>query len=434
MRHLIAVAAVLACTTKKEPSKQSPPPSQPVVLDAGASPAWDSSVTPCVVRIELSAGRVTLSGGGISGGDVTALRRIAKDCRTLLIADSDVTFEEVVRTVRLVVEQGIDTLRLGEPVGQWMSMDLGRVMTLWNVEPAATLIAAVHENGPRLGADNASLVEQVASAIARGRLNQPIGKQTVDRGLFEAIAQIVGLRRATAPVAVDLLERIVMPTLQIDATAAVLPPTLGDASKPQTGVELFELFVARASKRTVMKGLLGAIPDTDLSTPYADDKAIKVGDGDWVVVAAAPLAARLENYDSRKLVAQYDRFVDRLKLRDNDRVLVETSARALADLAACVAIAVQNREALVFRTLPPPFVELSSAANDDQKLPTVVITKTSLSVDGAPAGASVLSSLPQTSPRAIVIEADRSLAYGRIRSVVAALGTPGQVTFVLRER
>jgi hypothetical protein len=50
-----------------------------------------------------------------------------------------------------------------------------------------------------------------------------------------------------------------------------------------------------------------------------------------------PLAARLDGYDQRKLVAQYDRFLDRSKLRDDDRVLVEPSARALAELAQCVA-------------------------------------------------------------------------------------------------
>jgi len=338
-----------------------------------------------------------------------------------------------VRTVGLVVDQGIAELRLGEPVGQWMSMDLRRVMTLWKAEPASKLIAAVKEKGPRLGADNASVVEQLLAALARARQAEPIGKQTTDRGLFEAIAQIVGLRRATAPVAIDLLERTVMPALQIDATAAVVPPSAAELSKPQTGVELFELFVARAGKRAVVKGLLGAIPDTDLSTPYADDKATEIGDGDWVVVASAPLAARLKNYDPRNLVAQYDRFVDRLKVRDNDRVLVDTTARTLADLAACVDTAVQNRDALVFRTLPPPLVELSRA-EDRRKLPTVVITKSSISVEGEASGRPVLSSLPKNSPRTIVIEADRSLAYGRIRAVVAAIGAPEHVTFVLRRR
>jgi hypothetical protein len=33
-------------------------------------------------------------------------------------------------------------------------------------------------------------------------------KQTNDRGLFEAIAQIVALRRATALLAIDILERV----------------------------------------------------------------------------------------------------------------------------------------------------------------------------------------------------------------------------------
>jgi biopolymer transport protein ExbD len=435
VRHSAAVVAVvmLACATKTEQS-QPPPPPRPVVPDAAVAAAPGSSLAPCVVRVELTAGRVTLTGGGISGSDVTALRKVAKKCAVWLAADDNVTFEDVTKLVGLVAEQGIDEVHLGQPLGQWMSMDLDRVTKLWKAEPAAKVIAALTEGGPRLGADHAWVVEQVKSTVARARLDQPLGKQTADRGLFEAIASIVGLRRATVPVAIDLLERDVMPALQIDATAAVSPPSQAEVAKPQTGVELFELFVARASKRTAVKGLLGAIPDADVSTPYADDKAIEIRDGDWVVVATAPLAARLKSYDQRKLVAQYDRFVARSTLRDDDRVLVETSAHALADLAACVATVVQNRDALVFRVLPPPPMVELPRAGDGRKLPTVVITKTGISVAGGPAGGSVLASLGQTGPRTIVIEADRSLSYGRIRAVAAAIGTPGDVTFVLRQR
>jgi hypothetical protein len=35
-------------------------------------------------------------------------------------------------------------------------------------------------------------------------------------------------------------------------------------------------------------------------------------------------------------------------------MLAETAIRALADLKACVATALQNRDALLFRLLPPP--------------------------------------------------------------------------------
>lgn len=403
-------------------------------MDAAVlAPAPDSSSTPCVVRVELTAVGVTITGGGISGGEVTALRTVANKCITLLVADDDVTFERVTTTLGLIVEQGIHEVRLGQPVGQWMSLDLDRVTKLWKADPAAMVSAVVKEKGTRLGADQTSVVERVVSTIAHARQDETLGTQTSDRGLFEAVAQIVGLRRATSPVAIDLLERIVMPALQIDATATVDSPSSGVSGR-ESGVDLFERFVARASKRTVQKGrgLLAAIPDAELSTPYPDDKAIEVGDGDWVNVALAPLAARIENYDERKLVVQYDRFVARSNSRDDDRLLVETATRALAELRVCVTTAVQHREALVFRVLPPPIVTLTGADGGD--LPTVVITKTAITVKGAATGRSLLSSLPQTSPRTIVLTADRSLAYGRIRAVAAALGTPGQVTFVLRHR
>ena len=131
-------------------------------------------------------------------------------------------------------------------------------------------------------------------------------------------------------------------------------------------------------------------------------------------------------------MAQYDRFLARLETRDDDRVLVDVSAGALADLAACVSAAVLHQDALVFRVLPPPLVEVAKA--DDKTLPTVVITPTRIAVKGAAAGRPVLSSLPLTSPRRVVIEADRSLPYGRIGAVAAAIGTPGHVTLVLRAR
>jgi hypothetical protein len=35
-------------------------------------------------------------------------------------------------------------------------------------------------------------------------------------------------------------------------------------------------------------------------------------------------------------------------------MLAETAIRALADLKACVAVAAQNHDALLFRLLPPP--------------------------------------------------------------------------------
>ncbi len=432
MRTLVAVALLLACSSQRE-SRQQPPPVRPVVSDAMVSAARDARLSPCVVRVALSPGQVTLSGGGLTGSDVTALRKLPNDCITVLVPDDAVSFGVVVKTVRSIVQQGVQGLRLGAPAGQWMSMDLARVRTLWDAEPAATLIAAIKEEGPRLGADNASIVEQVASTLARARQDEAIGKQSSDRGLFEAIAQIVGLRRATAPVAIDLLEQVVMPVLHIDPNTEVSWQPSDDAAKPQTGVELFERFVEGARKGGPVKGLLGAIPDADLRTPYPDGQWGNVVDGDWVIVASAALASRLTSFDAQKLDAQYERFLERLKVRDDDRVLVDVSRRALADLAALVATAGQNKDALVFRTLPAPRV-MPSEASDEAALPTVLITQADIVVKGERSRRPVLSSLSDRSPRQIVIEADRALAYGRIRAVAAAIGTPGSVTLVLRAR
>ena len=66
---------------------------------------------------------------------------------------------------------------------------------LWNEEPVSKLIAELKEKGPRLGPQNAQVVEQVVTALAKAKPDQPVAKQTTDRGLFEAIAQIIALRR-----------------------------------------------------------------------------------------------------------------------------------------------------------------------------------------------------------------------------------------------
>src|SRR5262249_9157299 len=99
------------------------------------------------------------------------------------------------------------------PLGQWMAMDFANLAKLWNEAPVAKLIVDLKEKGPRLGPQNAQIVEQVVAALGGAKQEEPIAKQTGDRGLFEAIAQIIALRRATAPVAIDILERVVMPAM-----------------------------------------------------------------------------------------------------------------------------------------------------------------------------------------------------------------------------
>jgi hypothetical protein len=422
VRFTVAVVAVVGLGCGSESSNRLPgiEPSK-IVVDAAIPPAPVANA-PCIVKVELAPGRITISGGGLGGSDLTALRSVATKCVARVLPNDDVPFEEVTKAVGLIVQQGIE-VRLGAPVGQWMSMDLARITKLWKVEPTSTLITAVNESGPRLGSSNTSIVEQVTSALAAARQSEPIGTQTADRGLFEAIAQIVGLRRATAPVAIDVLERSVMPVLRVDLSRPVEDGT-------DTQLELFELFVTRASKRSAQQGLLGVVPDAALSTPYPDGTPISVADGDFTLVATAPLVAQLDRYDEVKLGAKYDDFVKRVKRRDGDRVLFEIATRALADLRECVNTALLNREQLLFRVLPPPTVKLSGA---DAGLPTVVITKTAVSVDGKAASQVMVSAAAQLGPT-FVIEADRSLRYGRIRTGLAAIGPFGVQAVVLRPR
>ncbi|HEX8112608.1 MAG TPA: hypothetical protein VF516_32985, partial [Kofleriaceae bacterium] len=63
----------------------------------------------------------------------------------------------------------------------------------------------------------------------------------------------------------------------------------------------------------------------------------------------------------QKLLEKYDEFVkylatipDAPRRRDDGRMLAETAVRALADLKQCVGTAAQNKDALLFRLLPPP--------------------------------------------------------------------------------
>ncbi|HSD85991.1 MAG TPA: OmpA family protein, partial [Kofleriaceae bacterium] len=69
------------------------------------------------------------------------------------------------------------------PLGQWMSMDFAGLAKLWNEEPVEKLIVELKEKGPRLGPQNAQIVEQVVAALSRAKPDTAIAKQTGDRGL-----------------------------------------------------------------------------------------------------------------------------------------------------------------------------------------------------------------------------------------------------------
>src|SRR4051812_36411297 len=249
------------------------------------------------------------------------------------------------------------------PLGQWMSMDFAGLAKLWNEEPVAKLIAAIKEAGPRLGPQNMQIVEQVVAAITRANQEQPIAKQTSDRGLFEAIAQIIALRRATAPVAIDILERVVMPALHVGMPEKFPPLDEDDLSNLRKGIELFAFFVEVVPHKFQAddEGFLGTIPHEELTTPYADRNVLEIGKGDWVIVNPAHFIPMLQEMNPDKLLEKYDEFVKYVaeipeapRRRDDGRMLAETAVRALADLKACVGTAAQNKDAFLFRLLPPP--------------------------------------------------------------------------------
>ncbi len=249
------------------------------------------------------------------------------------------------------------------PLGQWMSMDFANLAKLWNEAPVEKLIAELRERGPRLGPQNAQIVEQVVAALKGAKQDQPIAKQTGDRGLFEAIAQIIALRRATAPIAIDILERVVMPAMHVGMPETFPPLDEDDLGNLRKGIEMFAFFVEVIPHKFQAddEGFLGTIPHEQLTTPYADRSTLEIGKGDWVVVNPAHFVPMLNEFEPQKMLEKFDDFVkyvrslpDAPNRRDDGRMLAETAIRALADLKMCVATAAQNQDALLFRLLPPP--------------------------------------------------------------------------------
>jgi hypothetical protein len=249
------------------------------------------------------------------------------------------------------------------PLGQWMAMDFAGVGKLWTEAPTKAMIEAIRQAGPRLGPQNQQIVERVVEALSRANQEKPVAEQTNDRGLFEAIAQIVGLRRATAPLAIDILERVVVPAIHVGIPDTFPPLDEDDLSNLRKGIELFAFFVEVIPHRHQAddEGFLGSIPHDQLSTPYADRNVLEVGKGDWVVVNPLYFAPMLQDLDPQKLLEKYDDFVqyvgsqpDAPRRRDDGRLLAETVVKAIADFRATVAAALQNNDALIFRMLPPP--------------------------------------------------------------------------------
>jgi hypothetical protein len=249
------------------------------------------------------------------------------------------------------------------PLAQWMVFDLGRLHQAWQQMPVAELVKVIAESGKRLPPQNAPVVEQVVGVFSKLDQAQPAVGQVNDRHLFEAVAQITSMRRVTGPIAVDVLEKLVLPALHMGAPDKFPPLGEDDVEQVQKGNDLFAVMVdvVPFAHQAEEGGFLGTFAPTDLGTPYPDRNDLQIGKGDWVMVNPARLKPLLDGFDPRKLLASYEAFVTYLhaqpgvpRVKDIPRGLAETSARALAELKACVVAAAPQGSALVFRLLPPP--------------------------------------------------------------------------------
>jgi len=249
------------------------------------------------------------------------------------------------------------------PLGQWMVMDLRLVDRMWSHAAARDLVKELKKQRKRLGPANAPVVDRMLEAIEKADASKPIGAQTGDRALFEAVAQVIGMKRAAAPVAIDILEKMVVPTMHIGIPDRFPPLDDEDLANLRKGMELFPFFIDVVPHKYPAddEGFLGSIPMDDLSTPYRDRSNLELTKGDWVIVNPKYFKKMLLEFDSKRLLDKYDEFIKYVnsnpsapRRRDNGRILAEQVAKALMDLKACVVAAAKNEQALLFRMLPPP--------------------------------------------------------------------------------
>jgi hypothetical protein len=249
------------------------------------------------------------------------------------------------------------------PLGQWMVMDFKHLDQFWNKGPTSGLIEEIKAQGDRLGTGNQQVIEKVTEALLKADQDKPLGEQTGDRGLFEAIAQIVALRRTTQPVAMDILESLVMPTIHIGLPEEFPELDEDDISRLHKGIEFFALFVDIVPHKHQAwdDGFLGTIPNEDLATPYRDKTKLEVGKGDWVIVNPQRFVEMMSDFSAEKLLERYDVFIKHInddenapRRRDDGRMLAETVARSVADVKGCVDLSAEDGHVLMFRLLPPP--------------------------------------------------------------------------------
>ena len=250
------------------------------------------------------------------------------------------------------------------PLAQWFALDLARVRSAWTEGSVTALRALILDAGKRLPPQNAPVVAKLHEHLGSLDGERPAAAQSVDRGLFEAVAQVLAMRRGTSPIAADVLEKVVMPALHVGVPETFPPLDQADVERVKQGIDLFALWVDVVPYAHPGEdgGFLGSFSPTELGTPYPDRRNLEVGKGDWLVVNPVRLRPMLAQFDAARLLARFDAFVEYVRAQpgaprasDTGRGLVETAARAIADLQATLAAAGQvEGGALVFRLLPPP--------------------------------------------------------------------------------
>lgn len=248
------------------------------------------------------------------------------------------------------------------PLAQWLVFDMAHIQELWNKLPASGLRAAVAADGKKLPPQNAPILAKIDEALAKLEADKSAQGQVTDRGLYEAVAQIAGMRRATAPIAIDVLEKIVLPALHMGAPQTFPPLGDDDIENLRKGTDLFAVMVdvVPFAHQAHEGGFLGSFAQEDMATPYPDRQNLELGKGDWVGINPARLKPLLEGWSENKLLLAFEKFVTYVgtqpnvpRLGDASRALAETTARAIVDLRGAVA-AMGPGTMLVFRLLPPP--------------------------------------------------------------------------------
>lgn len=249
------------------------------------------------------------------------------------------------------------------PLGQWIVMDFQHLSRLWSRASARELIKEIKKQGKKLGPGNQPVVDNLVQALGKADPQKPIAQQKPDRGLFEAISQILALKRTTNPLAIDIIEKYVLPTMHIGFPDRFPPLDSDDLTLLRKGMELYAFFVEIVPHKYQAddEGFLGVIPNENLSSPYGDQTKLEVGRGDWVIVDPKPFKEMLLQFDTARLLEKYDQFVKYVRSnpkaprrRNDGRHLAEQVAKGIADLKAAVVASSKEGHALLFRMLPPP--------------------------------------------------------------------------------